>query len=81
MTKMFTATATLQLVQAGKLSLDDSLGKYLTDYPNKDVAAKVTIKHLLSHTGGFLAGLVEPEAPKAHRRAKPKAKTKAKAAA
>src|SRR5947207_3542602 len=34
-----------------------------------------------SHTGGFLAGLVEPEAPKVRRRAKPKAKTKAKAAA
>src|SRR5690242_8813938 len=52
MNKMFTATATLQLVQAGKLSLDDPVGKYLTDYPNKDVATKVTVNHLLSHTGG-----------------------------
>jgi D-alanyl-D-alanine carboxypeptidase len=52
MNKMFTATATLQLVQAGKLGLNDPLGKYLTDYPNKDVAAKVTIYHLLTHTGG-----------------------------
>jgi CubicO group peptidase (beta-lactamase class C family) len=32
--------------------LDDTVGKYLTDYPNKDVATKVTIKQLLSHTGG-----------------------------
>jgi len=52
MNKMFTATATLQLVQAGKLGLDDQLGKYLTDYPNKDIATKVTIKQLLTHTGG-----------------------------
>lgn len=52
MNKMFTATAVLQLVQAGKINLTDSLGKYLPDYPNKDVASKVTIHHLLTHTGG-----------------------------
>lgn len=52
MNKMFTAVATLQLVQAGKLALEDPLGKILTDYPNKDVAGKVTIHHLLTHTGG-----------------------------
>jgi D-alanyl-D-alanine carboxypeptidase len=52
MNKMFTAVATLQLVQAGKLRLDDPVGKHLPDYPNKDVASKVTIHHLLTHTGG-----------------------------
>jgi D-alanyl-D-alanine carboxypeptidase len=52
MNKMFTAVATLQLVQAGKLALNEPFGKYLTDYPNKDVASKVTIHHLLTHTGG-----------------------------
>ena len=52
MNKMFTATATLQLVQAGKLKLAAPLGQDLTDYPNKDIAAKVTIHHLLTHTGG-----------------------------
>jgi CubicO group peptidase (beta-lactamase class C family) len=52
MNKMFTATAILQLVQAKKLSLDDTVGKHLTDYPNKNVATKVTIHHLLTHTGG-----------------------------
>jgi len=52
MNKMFTATAVLQLVQAGKINLTDPLGKYLTDYPNKDVASKVTIHQLLTHTGG-----------------------------
>jgi CubicO group peptidase (beta-lactamase class C family) len=52
MNKMFTAVATLQLVQSGKLDLKAPFGNYLTDYPNKDVASKVTIEQLLSHTGG-----------------------------
>ena len=52
MNKMFTATATLQLIQAKKLSLDDTVGKHLPDYPNKNVASKVKIHHLLTHTGG-----------------------------
>jgi CubicO group peptidase (beta-lactamase class C family) len=52
MNKMFTAVATLQLVQDGKLDLKAPLGKYLTDYPNKEVASKVTIEQLLTHMGG-----------------------------
>jgi CubicO group peptidase (beta-lactamase class C family) len=52
MNKMFTAVATFQLVQKGKLDLKAPFGNYLTDYPNKDVASKVTIEQLLSHTGG-----------------------------
>jgi D-alanyl-D-alanine carboxypeptidase len=50
--KMFTAVAILKLVQAGKRGLDEFLGKYVTDYPNKDVASKVKIEQLLIHTGG-----------------------------
>src|SRR5438270_1097134 len=46
MNKMFTAVAIAQLVQAGKLSFTDTVGKQLPDYPNKEVAAKVTIHHL-----------------------------------
>jgi D-alanyl-D-alanine carboxypeptidase len=52
MNKMFTSVAILQLVEAGTLGLDDPIGKHLTDYPNKDVATKVTVRHLLTHTGG-----------------------------
>ncbi|HEX2442801.1 MAG TPA: serine hydrolase domain-containing protein [Vicinamibacterales bacterium] len=52
MNKMFTSIAILQLVEAGKLKLDDPIGKHLSDYPNKDVATKVTVRHLLTHTGG-----------------------------
>lgn len=51
MNKMFTAVATLQLVEAGKLSLDGTVGQYLPEYPNADVA-KVTIRQLLTHCGG-----------------------------
>lgn len=52
MNKMFTAVSIMQLVQAGKVKLTDPLGKYITDYPNQDVANKVTIHQLLTHTGG-----------------------------
>ena len=52
MNKMFTAVSVLQLVQAGKIRLMDTVGKYIPDYPNKDVASKVTIHQLLTHTGG-----------------------------
>ena len=52
MNKMFTAVAILQLAQAGKLQLSDPLAKFLPDYANKELASKVTIHHLLTHTGG-----------------------------
>ena len=50
--KMFTAVAVLQLVAAGKVSLDGTVGDYLPDYPNKDVARMVTVRMLLTHSGG-----------------------------
>jgi len=50
--KMFTAVAVLQLVAAGKISLDGKVGDYLPDYPNKEAAEKVTVRMLLSHSGG-----------------------------
>jgi len=52
MNKMFSAVATLQLAQARKLELKETVGKYLTDYPNQDIATKVTLQQLLTHTGG-----------------------------
>ena len=50
--KMFTATAILQLVESGKLTLDSKVGTILTDYPNTELAGKVTVRHLLTHMGG-----------------------------
>lgn len=52
MNKMFTAVATLQLVGQGKLSLDGTVGQYLSGYPNREIADKVTIRMLLTHVGG-----------------------------
>jgi D-alanyl-D-alanine carboxypeptidase len=50
--KMFTAVAALQLIEAGRLDLSESVSTYLPDYPNRDIASKVTIHHLFSHKGG-----------------------------
>lgn len=51
-TKQFTATLILQLVEQGKIKLDGKLTDYLPDY-RKDTGAKVTIHNLLSHTSGI----------------------------
>lgn len=51
--KMFTAMAIMQLVESGKISLQDKVGRYLSDYPNKTVADSVTIYQLLTHTSGM----------------------------
>src|SRR3954463_11137270 len=51
--KMFTAVAIAQLAQAGKLSFTDTVGKHLSDYPNREVAEKVTLHQLLTHTSGM----------------------------
>jgi hypothetical protein len=54
MNKMFTAVSALQLVEKGKLSLDDTLGKYLpAGTIRPEVLSKMRIKHLLSHTSGL----------------------------
>lgn len=50
--KMFTAIAVLQLVERGRIALDAPVGTYLTDYPNAEFARSVTIRQLLTHTGG-----------------------------
>lgn len=60
MNKMITGVAIAQLVEQGKLSFDDTVGKILPDYPNKEVAEKVKIHHLLTHTSG-LADYFTPE--------------------
>jgi CubicO group peptidase (beta-lactamase class C family) len=51
--KMFTAVAIAQLAEQGKLSFTDTVGKHLPNYPNKEVAQKVTIHHLLTHSSGL----------------------------
>lgn len=53
MNKMFTSIAIAQLVERGKVSLDDPLSTYLPEFPTKEWAEKIQIKHLLSHTSGL----------------------------
>lgn len=49
--KMFTATAILQQIAAGKLTLTTTLGDVLPDYPNVAIR-KATIYQLLTHSAG-----------------------------
>ena len=53
MNKMFTGVAVCQLVEQGRLAFDDKIIKHLPDYPNREVADKVTIHQLLTHTSGL----------------------------
>lgn len=50
--KQFTKVAISQLAAAGKLALDDPIGKHLADHPN-EAAKKATIEQLLTHRGGL----------------------------
>ena len=50
-TKQFTSVAAMQLVQQGKLSLDDEITKYV---PNAPVhGRKILVRHLMNHTSGI----------------------------
>ena len=59
--KEFTAVAILQLMEHGKLSLQDEITKYIPDYPTQ--GNKITIEHLLTHTSGIqnFSGMEDPE--------------------
>ena len=60
--KMFTAVSIFQLIDKGKVSLDDTVGKFLPSYPNREIAQKVTVRMLLAHTGGTGdMGILQPE--------------------
>jgi CubicO group peptidase (beta-lactamase class C family) len=50
-TKSFTALATLQLVDSGKVALTDTVGRWLPDYQGP--ARDVTVARLLDHTSGI----------------------------
>lgn len=51
--KLFTKVAIAQLVAADKLSFDDSVAKHLPDYPNQEVAEKITIQQVVTHSAGL----------------------------
>lgn len=47
-----TTTAIMLLVDAGKISIDDNVGKYIQGF-NKPDKRDITIRHLLTHTSGL----------------------------
>ena len=55
-TKTFTGTAAMRLVERGELDLDVPVRTYLPELTLSDegVAARVTMRHLLTHTGGWI---------------------------
>ena len=50
-TKQFTSVAVMQLVEQGKLSLDDDVTKYVPNAPTH--GRKILVRHLLNHTSGI----------------------------
>ena len=50
-TKQFTSVAIMQLVEQGKLSLDDDVTKYVPNAPTH--GRRVLVRHLLNHTSGI----------------------------
>ena len=71
MTKPIASVAVLALLEDGKLGLDDPLSRFLPDFADIQVvdggsvdaprlrkaARPITLRHLLTHTAGFAAGL------------------------
>lgn len=54
--KTFTGTVIMQLVEQGKIDLDAPVRKYIKDFRVKDigVSEKVTVRQLLTHMGGWV---------------------------
>lgn len=68
--KVFTSTLIMQLVDEGRVALDDPVIKYLPDFTIADATAAVTItvRQLLNHTSGLDGDLFpsdDPEGPSA----------------
>jgi CubicO group peptidase (beta-lactamase class C family) len=57
-TKVFTATLLLQLVEEGRVALDDPVRRHLPDFrlADEEAAAALTVRHLLSHQTGLGIG-------------------------
>jgi CubicO group peptidase (beta-lactamase class C family) len=60
MGKTFTAVLVMQLVEKGRLKLDEPIRTYLPEYPIPN-ADKITIHHLLTHTSGLSNYMIHPK--------------------
>ena len=77
MTKPLTSVAAMQLIEAGKLNLDDPVGNYIPSFKDTEVLTSFnsadttwtstpsktvpTIRHLLTHTAGVPYGFMNPK--------------------
>jgi CubicO group peptidase (beta-lactamase class C family) len=69
MDKMFTATAAMQLAEAGKLSLDATVDRYLdASWLDPAVARQITVWQLLTHTSGLSPDVMSLYSRTAHDR-------------
>jgi len=71
MTKPIVSVATMQLVEDGKIGLDDPISKYIPEFANPKVlvgngetrpaAREITVRDLLAHKSGLIYGIFDPE--------------------
>ena len=59
LSKQFTAVAILQLVDQGTVKLEESIRRYLPNYP--EVGEPITVRHLLNHTSGLVSYTAQSE--------------------
>ena len=64
-TKTFTGTAVMRLVEMGQLDLDTQVRAYLPDLrlASQETASRVTLRHLLTHTGGWVGDYFDDLGP------------------
>jgi len=71
MSKPIVSVATMQLVEDGKIALDDNISKYIPEFANPKVLVgngvtrpatrEITVRDLLSHKSGLIYGIFDPE--------------------
>ncbi len=64
-TKTFTGTLAMRLVEMGQLELDTPIKQYLPEFElqDKDVEARVTLRHLFTHMGGWVGDYFDDLGP------------------
>ena len=64
-TKTFTGTAAMRLAEQGKLDLDEPIRTYIPSLrlTSDDAAARVTLRHLFNHTGGWIGDYFDDTGP------------------
>ena len=68
--KTFAATKLMQLVEEGRVSLDDKVIKFLPKFkvPDEETTQNVTIRHLVTHTAGWMGDWGGPQRKRGRRK-------------